>query len=334
MRNWVLAGAATAIILGGCSAAAQDNRRPCLRDIVKLCGMTRDRDAIRACLAEKRDQLSDTCKARISARAAPATPAANATELSYGRDALQEVDYYAAARKDAPLVVFVHGGGWKRGDKGNATGAAKIGHFNTRGYAFASVNYRLVPGATVEQQATDVAAAVSMLRRDASRLGFDPRRIVLMGHSAGAHLVALVGTDPRYLRAAGMDLADIVGIVPIDGAAYNVPAQMVDGPKIMRQTYTQAFGSDPARQQALSPTLQAAAPNAPAFLILHVDREDGTRQSLTFGAALRAAGTKVQVSRFEGTGLQGHMAINRRLGDPDYPATPVVDAWLAEVFGG
>lgn len=333
MRNWVFSGAAMALILAGCGAAAQDSRRPCLRDIVKLCGMTRDRDAIRACLAEKRDQLSDACKARISARAESTGAEVRGTELSYGSEALQTLDFHAAARRDAPLVVFVHGGGWKRGDKGNATGAAKVAHFNERGYAFATINYRLVPQATVEEQAADVAAAIAYLRRNAAKLGFDPERIVIMGHSAGAHLVALVGTDPRFLQAAGLDFSALSGVIPIDGAAYDVPRQMADGPGIMQQTYAQAFGNDPARQRTLSPTLQAGAPNAPAFLILHVDRPDGTRQSQALGTALKAAGANVQVSRFEGAGLKGHMEINRSLGDPAYPATPVVDTWLARIFG-
>ena len=96
----------------------------------------------------------------------------------------------------APLVIFVHGGGWKRGDKNNATGQHKARHYVRQGYAFASINYRLVPDATVEQQAADVASAVAYLRGNAQRLGIDAKLIVLMGHSAGAHLVALVGTRP------------------------------------------------------------------------------------------------------------------------------------------
>ena len=231
------------------------------------------------------------------------------------------------------MIVFVHGGGWKRGSKGNATGSFKPQHYPAEGYAFASIDYRLVPGATVEQQAADVAAAVKALVDRASGLGIDRRRIVLMGHSAGAHLVALVGTDERYLRGAGLSFADIAGVIPIDGAAYDVPAQMKDGPAIMQATYAQAFGTDPVRQKALSPTLQAAAPNAPQFLLLHVQRPDGVRQAEALGKALQAAGAKAEIESFPGTGLQGHAEINRRLGDPAYAATATVDAWLKRVLG-
>jgi acetyl esterase/lipase len=251
-------------------------------------------------------------------------------EIAFGAGPLQRLDFYpaAGAMAPAPLLVFVHGGGWKRGDKRNATGAAKIAHFTGRGYAFASVNYRLVPDARVEDQAQDVANAIARLIRDAKMLGVDPGRIVLAGHSAGAHLAALVATDPRYLTRAGVEVERLKGVVLLDGAAYDVPAQAGEGPAIMRPTYTQAFGTDPARQRALSPYFHAAAPNAPRVLILHVEREDGRRQSEALAAALRKAGTQAEVRGLRGRGLRGHMEINRSLGDPDYPGTKIVDDWV------
>ena len=207
-------------------------------------------------------------------------------------------------------------------------------HYPQAGYVYASINYRLVPQATVEQQAADIAAALKALLGRAGALGIDPHRVVLMGHSAGAHLVALVGTDERYLRGAGLSFRDISGVIPIDGAAYDVPRQIAEGGRFMHDTYIQAFGTDPARQQALSPTMQAASPNAPAFLLLHVQRQDGIAQAKELEAALRAGGTAVERRDFPGTGLQGHAQINRSLGDPAYAATPAVDAWLKGLFGG
>lgn len=253
-----------------------------------------------------------------------------AQAIVYGKDPLQTLDLWRAknVKGAAPLILFVHGGGWQHGSKDNATGHFKPAHFPGEGYAFASINYRLVPDATVEEQAADVAAAVKALIDRADSQGIDRHRITLMGHSAGAHLVALVGTDERYLKGAGLGFANIMGVIPIDGAAYDVAAQMQDGPRIMQDTYRTAFGSDPARQTALSPTLQAAAPNAPAFLLLHVQRPDGVRQAEALAKALRAAGTTVEIGSFPGTGLKGHGEINRRLGDPAYAATATVDAWL------
>lgn len=280
-----------------------------------------------------RDRLRERMAERMGADEGPKAPGSET--ISYGSNPLQTLDVWRAkgTKGPAPLVVFVHGGGWKRGSKDNATGQFKPEHYPGEGYAFASINYRLVPEATVEQQAADVASAVKALVDRAAALGIDRRRIVLMGHSAGAHLVALVGADETYLRGAGLSFADIAGVIPIDGAAYDVPAQMKDGPQIMQATYKQAFGTDPARQKALSPTLQAGAPNAPQFLLLHVQRPDGVRQAEALEKALVAGGSKVERGSFPGEGLQGHAEINRRLGDPGYVPTATVDAWLKRVFG-
>jgi len=284
--------------------------------------------------AEARERLRDRIAQRMGADEGP--KARGSETIVYGRDPLQSLDVWRAkdAKGPAPLVVFVHGGGWKRGSKDNATGRFKAEHYPGQGYAFASIDYRLVPASAVEQQAEDVAMAVKLLINDADRLGIDRRRIVLMGHSAGAHLVALVGTDESYLKSVGLSFADIAGVIPIDGAAYDVPAQMKDGPPIMQKTYAQAFGTDPVRQAKLSPTLHAAAPNAPTFLLLYVPRPDGVRQAKVLGAALEAGGSKIEHGSFPGEGLQGHAEINRRLGDPNYAPTATVDAWLKRVFAG
>ena len=339
MRKWILGSAAIALI-GTVALAQRGGPLPaeCRKEIVQLCGM--NREAMRGCLQEKASHLSESCRSELRkqlGKRGGATgakrSAVGATEMAYGNDPLQKLDFWKAKTAGAPLVIFVHGGGWKRGDKGNATGQYKAPHYLEQGYAFASINYRLVPGATVEQQAADVASSVAYFRRNAASLGLDPKRIVLMGHSAGAHLSALVGTDPQYLRKADLDMTAIAGVIPLDGAAYDVPAQMTDGARIMQDTYEQAFGTQPQRQKVLSPFWQAAAPNVPAFLILHVDRDDGARQSAALADALRKNGVRVQLQAFEGKGLKGHAEINRRLGDPEYPATPVVDAWLRSVFG-
>lgn len=256
----------------------------------------------------------------------------DAQTIAYGDERLQQMLFWPGASRNAPVIVFVHGGGWSRGDMRMMVDSEKLRHWQAQGYAVVSVNYRLVPDATVEQQASDVASAVAHLRSNAAELGLDAGRIVLTGHSAGAHLVALVGTDPQYLRGVGMSHSDLRGVLPLDGAVYDVPRQIEDGNRFMQTRYAAAFGSDPARQRALSPTFHADGPNAPNFLIVHVQRRDATQQSEALAAALQAAGTSARVQGFAGRGLRGHMEINRRLGDPDYPATAVVDAWLAEVL--
>jgi len=313
----------------------------CRAEIVKLCGGA-GRAGLRTCLAEKAGQLSEGCRSQLRTRMeqrrggagqreAPRAPAPQT--LNYGNDSLQSLDLWVPKGADnAPLVLFVHGGGWKRGSKNNAMGRAMPAHMLEQGYAFASIDYRLVPRNTVEDQAADIAAALAHILARADNLGIDRSRVVLTGHSAGAHLVALVGTDERYLRAAGLSFADIDGVMPNDGAAYDVASQIEGAGPMMLETYKQAFGSDPARQAALSPTLQAAAPNAPAFLLLHAQRPDAVVQSKALTEALIKGGSQAEVAGFPGEGLRGHMEINRKLGQPDYPATAVMDAWLKKVL--
>ncbi len=274
-------------------------------------------------------QVGGTLRERIAERRQ--TTQTGSEELSYGSEPLQQLDYWKPTTSGVPLVVYVHGGGWKRGDKREATGH-KGSHFVQQGYAFASLNYRLVPAHKVEEQAQDVADALAYLIKNSEQLGFDSKQIALMGHSAGAHLSALVGTDMQYLEQAGLDAQTLRGVIPLDGAAYDASRQIQFSGDLMHDTYLQAFGSEPERQKMLSPTLQAAAPNAAAFLILHVQRIDGTAQSKALADALEQSGTPVEIKGFSGRGLAGHAEINRRLGDPEYPATPVVDDWLKKIF--
>jgi acetyl esterase/lipase len=286
--------------------------------------------------AEPGDRLRERWAARQASRADSglAPLAAKPQTIAYGSDPLQQLDVWKAqgVAGKAPLVMFVHGGGWKSGSKNNTAKSHAHAHFPSQGYVYASIDYRLVPQNTVEEQGRDVALALKTLLDRADELGIDRRRVVIMGHSAGAHLVALVGTDERYLRSVGLGFADLDGVIPNDGAGYDVAAQIAQGGPQSKSIYLNAFGTDPARQRELSPTMHAAAANAPAFLLIHVQRKDAVAQNKGLEAALRQAGTLVERRDFAGDGLRGHMEINRNLGDPSYPATPVVDAWLKKIF--
>jgi acetyl esterase/lipase len=263
----------------------------------------------------------------LAAQRAP-TPAGT-TEYAFGSDARQRLDFTPAEQRRAPLIIFLHGGGWRFGDKRMAVHMAT--HFHGQGYAFASVNYRLVPDANPAQQAEDVASAIAYLVANAERLGIDPHRIILSGHSAGAHLAALVGTDPVYLAVHHLPISTLSGIVLLDGAGYDVPAQMSRGGPFLRRLYGNAFGDDPAFQRRVSPTLQAAAPNAGRFLVLHITSrpDDSGAQSLRLAEALRAAGTPADVVAVENT----HAEIFRGFGRPGHVATERTDAFAREVFG-
>jgi len=260
--------------------------------------------------------------------AAQRTPFPDGTvEIAYGGDARQRLDFTPAASPAAPLVVFIHGGGWSLGDKRMAGHMAV--HFHARGEAFASVDYRLVPDADPRRQAEDVAAAIARLVEDARRLGIDPGRVMVIGHSAGAHLAALVGTDPAYLGAHHLAIGTIRGVVLLDGAGYDVAAQMRYAGPLLGRMYRRAFGDDPAFQARVSPIAHVAAPNAGRFLVLHIaSRADSGAQSVRLGAMLRGAGTPAEVVSVEGS----HAEIFRRFGEPGHPATVLTDAFADALF--
>lgn len=258
--------------------------------------------------------------------------------ISYGADNAQRVLFYAAPapaanerRRAPPLAVYVHGGGWSKGEPEMV--AKKPEWYAQHGWAFASIGYRMLPGAPVEEQARDVGRALVKLRAEAARLGFDPDRILLTGHSAGAHLAALVSTDPQY---AGSAFTAIKGTIPIDGACYDVVAQMAQSGAFMRnRTYEPAFGTEPARQRALSPTTHAGGPDVRDWLLLYTTaREDARLQSEALSTALRRAGANTEVFAVPAKSRQqlgAHRDINVDFGTPDYAANPQIEAIMARV---
>jgi acetyl esterase/lipase len=261
--------------------------------------------------------------------AAQRTPyPAGTVEIAYGADSRQRLDFTrAAGHSAAPLVLFIHGGAWSMGDKAMAGHMAV--HFHGRGYAFASIGYRLVPDVDPRQQAEDVAAAIARLLDDAARLGIDRDRVMIIGHSAGAHLAALVGTDPTFLAADHVPIASIRGVVLLDGAGYDVAAQQQQAGPLLRRMYRRAFGDDPAFQARVSPVGHAAAPNAGRFLIFHIaSRADSGGQSVRLGALLNAAGTPAEVVSVDNS----HAEIFRRFGQPGHRATALTDAFAEALF--
>lgn len=322
-------GAAVLLVtatISGSGAVGQRLPPECRQQIVQLCRGAQG--GFRECLLQALPRLTDECRREIGQRAAArASVPAGVREESYGADPLQKLDLVVpAGAKKTPLLVFVHGGGWSIGDKRGAE-ATKVEHFGAQGWAVASLNYRLVPQARVEQQAADIASALAWLRANAAERDLDPDRIVLMGHSAGAHLVALVGTDTRYLKEAGVPLSAIRGEVLLDGAGYDIAAQMAGGFNPVAPMYDAAFGKGVARQKALSPIVHAGAPNVTNWLILPVaSRADSRRQSEGLAEALRRAGDRATVTPVPDT---SHGKLNRQLGTVGDFATARVDAFLS-----
>jgi arylformamidase len=228
--------------------------------------------------------------------------------------------------KDRPVVIWIHGGAWKFGDK--ASVQAKPKAFNELGYVLVSINYRFHPVVTYKEQAGDIARAIRWVHEHASDHGGDPSRVFLMGHSAGAHLAALVGTDARYLKNEGLKLSDLSGVILLDGAGYDIPRQIQQAmlPRL-KTMYKTVFGEDETKQKDASPiTHVAGGTGIPPVLILHVaSRRDSKAQSEGLAAKLRGAGVEANVVPGEG---KTHATINRELGQPDDPPTKAVFEFL------
>jgi acetyl esterase/lipase len=327
VKNWLMAGIGLAMVASTAALAQRERMSSeCRQELVQLCRGAEG--GFRQCLMTALPKLSDGCRKAMSDRAMSRQKAdPNAREIAYGADPKQRMDLSKpTGAGKAPILFYVHGGGWSIGDK-VAGGATKGPWATGQGWAYVSANYRLVPQATVEQQAADLANALKWLRSNAAKEGFDPDRIVLMGHSAGAHLVALLGTDTHYLEAAGVPVSAIRGVILLDGAGYDVPAQASAEANIVKPMYDAAFSTDPKRQAALSPTRHAGAPNAAQWLILPIERRpDSQAQSQGLAAALTKAGAQAAVFAVPG---ESHGSLNKGLGENGDFATEKVEAFLA-----
>lgn len=247
--------------------------------------------------------------------------------VAYGADNDQRMDVYLPAMPTtgAPAILMVHGGGWKRGDKAmDRVVDNKVARWLPRGIAFLSVNYPMVPEADPVEQADHIARALAKAQAEAAGWGLDPARIVLMGHSAGAHLVSLLNADPA--RAAQQGAKPWLGVVSLDSGALDVPSIMT---RRHNELYDNAFGADPDFWQAASPLhqLKAGASNgggAPWLGVCSDMIRDSCPENETFAAKARSLGLRAETLAQK----KRHGEINSELGLPG-PYTDAVETFLA-----
>ncbi|MGC4007158.1 MAG: alpha/beta hydrolase [Pirellulales bacterium] len=224
-------------------------------------------------------------------------------------DKLRTLDVYAPAdAKAAPIVFWIHGGGWQTGDKAQVQ--LKPEAFNARGYVFVSANYRLLPDVPMETIVGDVAKALAWTHGHALEYGGDPKRIVVAGHSAGAQLAALLCTDGKYLKNEGIPLTTLRGCIPVDGDTYDISA-IIETAETRRRVHGQPqatfghrekFGNDAKKHVDFSAVTHVAKNKGiPPFLILYVaDHPDNAAQAQRFGEKLKAADVPVTLYGAEG----------------------------------
>lgn len=274
----------------------------------------------------------------VVAGAAAASAQTVARNVPYASaDARQVLDIHApAGAAKLPVVFWIHGGGWQAGDKTDV--ALKPVAFNDAGFVFVSAGYRLLPAVDMRTIVRDVASALGWVHRHVAAHGGDPSRLLVMGHSAGGQLAALLCTDDRYLKAEGLSLATIKGCVPVDADTFDVPAIIevaetrwrVHGLPKAAFGHREKFGGDPALHRDFSAVTHVARDKRiPPFLILHVaEHPDTSAQARRLAAVLKDAGVPVTVV---GARETTHAKLNDDLGKPGDPVTKALWAFVRDV---
>jgi acetyl esterase/lipase len=212
------------------------------------------------------------------------------TDIAYGDQPRQRLDIYAPPQaKGLPVVIFWYGGAWTDGTKDNyrfvGTALAESG------LVAILPDYRLYPAATFPVFLEDGARAVAWVERHAENFGGDHTRIVLMGHSAGAHEAAMLTLAPTYLAAAGANAADIVGLIGLSG-----PYVLEPDTDVLRTIFSSPYGRSDWQP------VRYANPQAPPTLLLHglEDQRVLPLQTRRFRDALAAHGVSVEMDLYDG----------------------------------
>jgi arylformamidase len=237
-------------------------------------------------------------------------------DVRYGEDEKQRLDVYSPRdAKDAPIVVFFHRGEWCKGDKSEVSYKPKF--LNENGVVFVSANYRLSPAVKHPAHIKDVAAAVRWVYDHAAEIGGSPNKIVLMGHSAGCHLVTLLTLDPRYLADVKLKPSDLRGVVAWSGGAYDLVAKVKAG-----GTYgpfiKQAFGDSQAVWRDASPMNHVGdAKPLPSFLFVSIvvdGKKDSKLAAEKLAGLIRDAKGQATAKLIEG---RTHRSANHLIGAPN-----------------
>ena len=234
--------------------------------------------------------------------------------------------YWQDNQEKRPVILFVHGGGWAFGQKEDV--GLKPAYFVPNGFAMVSMNLRLRWEFDVYDQLEDIATVTRWIKDQADTYGLDADRIILMGHASGAHLVSLVGTDERYLKAADMSFANIAVVVAIDTLSFDIPRVMTElGSFIERRHHAIIFGDDEEVWTAASPiTYVEADKKIPAFALMYVaDSEATSVQTKAFAKAL--AGAKVEAILIPGNEKTAQ-SIDEELGRSDDPSTQALMTFM------
>ena len=234
--------------------------------------------------------------------------------VPYGPGAQRTLDIYTPSRpaQDRPVLVFFHGGFWQSGDKKDYDFIGRT--MAQRGVLTLVVNYRLYPQAIFPDFVKDGADAVAWTRENIAAYGGNPRRVFLMGDSAGAYIAVMLALDPQYLAQDGLAGSSIAGVIGISGLYNFLP--------LGGKTYAAAFNSFKV-PETTQPVHYASA-NAPPMLLITGQNDDmvDPANSATLASAIKAKGGKVDLSLYP---QSGHIGLLLPFSPAYHGSTRIVD---------
>lgn len=231
-------------------------------------------------------------------------------DLSYGADSAQKLDIYLPPKtmllQNAPIILMVHGGAWMLGDKANYPVVQnKINRWLKKGIIFVSVNYRMSFSPNPLQQVDDIDSALNYIVTNGKKYGGDPNKIILMGHSAGAHLISLLTSNESYLKKNPH--FKWLGSISLDSAAFDLVEIMKTE---HHRFYDRVFGSDTNFWKSNSPLHQIDKKIVPMLIVCSKQRSDSCNQAEVFMKKAISLGSSITLLPVDLT----HSEINLNIG--------------------
>ena len=278
--------------------------------------MLKPQNVLRLTLVAAAAAITSACTPLgLFATLSPKDPATRLSRgKSYGVDPRQTVDVYVprGASGQSPMAVFFNGGSW---DSGRRQDYNWVGHtMASRGFVTVLADYRVYPEVRYPAFLEDGARAVRWTVDNAPRLGGDPRRLVLLGHSAGAYNAVMLGVDTRYLKAAGEDPTAVRAVAGLAGPYDFLPLN----DKVTHRVFGQA--SDLAGTQLLA----HVGPASPTAFLATGDADNTVwpKNTKALAARYREAGAVVEERHYAGV---DHVRIVLALSRPLRGGAPVLD---------
>jgi hypothetical protein len=248
-----------------------------------------------------------------------------------------DIYYNSNVNIQKPVIIYVHGGGWSIGDKSSQI-ENKINLFRSLDYILISINYRLSPfpfdisnpnRIKYPDHNIDIADALLWVNDNVGQYGGNKNKMALLGHSAGAHLVALTGTNGGFLESKGLSLSSIKGVAVIDTEGFDINEQIANGSN--QNMYINAFGSDSTHYVEASPLYNVVNTiSYPKFFIAKRGNSQRIGYANDFINILEANG--VSVSQMNGS-IYDHSGINNAIGEPNETLiTNALKDFLVECF--